>query len=62
MLNSHCNNNYRENKTFKKIMGSIDANPYRSKGFMDCKSTVLSTRLRNSMRKIDKIFAICDRS
>ena len=38
----------------KKECAQLDANPYYSKGYMDCKSTVLSTRLLSSMQKINE--------
>ena len=48
MLNSHCNNNDKKQKKNKKICGQLDANSCYSQEYMDQKSTVLSTRLRNS--------------
>ena len=52
MLNSHCNNNDK-NIFFKKISGQLGTNPYCSKGYMDSKSTMLSTRLWSSMQMLD---------
>ena len=49
MLNSHSINNDKKNK-IKKICGQLDSNP----GYMDSKTTVVSTTLWRPMELIDK--------
>ena len=64
MLNSQCNNNdkakqKKKQKTktnnIKQIMRATGRDP----GYMDSKTTMLSTTLWNSMQIFDKIFGIC---
>ena len=56
MLNLHCNNNNdkKKPKKAKKLCVQLDGNRHCSKGCMDLKSTVFTTRLRSSMPKNDK--------
>ena len=50
MLNSHCHNNDKKKINKKKICGHRDSNP----GYMDSKTTVVSTTLWRPMELIDK--------
>ena len=63
--NLHCNNNDKKkiikkmkHKNKKKICGQLNANPFCSPGYLDLKSTVLSTRPRSSMQIIHKKYLL----